>query len=462
VRGAEYRLVPGDVAEEHRSLGDRMTDPAMANPCETSTPNRLNPPPVRLPKLVQGVGFAFFRRRAMRNWIERHGRIFEINVPFFGRSVVVSDPALVRSVCTASAEQLVNVQPNLGNWFGPGSVFGLDGRRHRDRRRLLAPAFHGHSLNTYEKVIEDETLRESANWPEGKELRILEPMNRITLNVILRTIFGADGTELEELREIVPPYMKLGQLLAFVPAPPSWTRRRSPWGTLDEFRKAFDRIVFTLMDRAETDPGLGKRTDILALLLRSGLSRPDICDELLTLIGAGHETTASALGWAFERLRRHPDVLAELVREVDAGGSDFRRATILELLRLRTVLDVAGRRVNSPNFDLGHWRIPHGRTVLVRIADLHENPDIFPHPEQFDPGRFRGTKPPTSAWLAFGGGARRCIGAEFAIVEMDIVLRTVLQNFRIQTDAAADEKSYFRGVAHTPKLGGRVAVNRRT
>jgi cytochrome P450 family 138 len=182
-----------------------MTDLAMATLCETSTPNMLAPPPVRLPKLVQGVGFAVFRRKAMRHLIKRHGHIFEINVPFFGRSVVVSDPALVRSVCTASPELLINVQPNMSNLFGPGSVFGLDGSRHRDRRRLLAPAFHGQSLKNCEKVIEDETLRESANWPEGKEFRILEPMNRITLNVILRIIFGADGAELDELREIVPP-----------------------------------------------------------------------------------------------------------------------------------------------------------------------------------------------------------------------------------------------------------------
>jgi cytochrome P450 family 138 len=131
---------------------------AMADPCKPSTPNEMNPPTVRSPKLIQGVGFAFLRRRAMRKWIKRHGHIFEVNVPFFGRSVVVSDPDLVRSVCTASTEQLVNVQPNLGNWFGPGSVFGLDGSRHRDRRRLLAPAFHGQSLKIYEKVIEDETL----------------------------------------------------------------------------------------------------------------------------------------------------------------------------------------------------------------------------------------------------------------------------------------------------------------
>jgi cytochrome P450 len=444
-----------------------MTDPAMTYPCEASTPNRLNPPRVRSPKLVQGVGFAVFRRKAMRNWIKRHGHVFEINVPIFGRSVVVSDPALVRSVCTASAEQLSNVQPNLSNWFGPGSTFGLDGSRHRARRRLLAPAFHGQSLKNYEQVIEDETRRESANWPEDREFRTLEPMNRITLNVILRTIFGADGTELEELREIVPPYMKLGQVLAFVPAPPIRAGRHNPWGKLDELRQAFDRIVCTLIDRAEAGPGLGERADILAFLLRSrpddetGLPRLDLCDELLTLTCAGHETTASALAWTFERLRRHPDVLAELVREVDAGGSAFRRATILESLRVRTVIDVIGRRVSSPNFDLGEWRIPGDRTVLVRIADLHENPQIFPHPERFDPSRFRGTRPATPAWLAFGGGARRCIGADFAIAEMDIVLRTVLQNFRIQTDAAADEKSYFRGVAHTPKLGGRVVVNRR-
>jgi len=400
-----------------------MTDTAMANPCETATPNRLNPPRVRSPKLVQGVQFAFFRRKSMRNWTKRHGHIFEINVPFFGRSVVVSDPALVRLVCTASAEQLINVQPNLGNLFGPGSVFGFDGCRHRDRRRLLSPAFHGQSLKNYQEVIEDETLRESANWPENKEFRILEPMSRITLNVILRTILGADGPELEELREIVPQWMTLGSLMAFVPALPFRTGRHSPWGKLDEFRKAFDRIVLTLIDKAEADPALGDRADVLASLLRSrrddgtGMPRPDICDELLALIGAGHESTASALGWAFERLRRHPEVLAELVREVDQGGSDFRRATILESLRSRTVVDVIGRRVGAPSFDLGEWRIPRDHTVLVRIADLHENPEIFPHPERFDPYRFRGTKPPTSAWLPFGGGARRCLGADFAIAE---------------------------------------------
>lgn len=429
-----------------------------------------HPQLVRMPKLMQGIGFAFFRRRSMRSWIRRHGRVFEINVPLFGKSVVVSDPALVRSVCTASSDQLMNVQPNLGNWFGPGSVFGLDGSLHRDRRRMLAPAFHGHRLKIYEQIIEDETLRESAGWPENKEFRTLEPMNRITLNVILRTLFGFDATdrdELEELKAIIPPYMKLGQILAFAPAPKGRAGRYGPWGKLHELRGAFDRIVCTLIARTEADPDLSERTDILAFLVRSRrgnettLPLADMCDELLALTGAGHETTASALAWTFERLRRHPDVVAELAQEVDEGGNELRRATIFESLRVRTVIDVFGRRVASPNFSLGECRIPDERTVLVRIADVHQDPEIFDRPERFDPSRFRCAKPAAPTWLAFGGGGRRCIGADFAILEMDIVLRTVLRNFRILTDASADEKSYFRGIAHIPKLGGRVVVNRR-
>lgn len=431
-------------------------------------PTRSSPPRVRSPKLVQGALFAFRRRSAMRHWIGRYGHVFELNIPFFGRSVVVSDPALVRSVCGADAGQLANVQPNLSNLFGPGSIFALDGTGHGDRRRLLAPAFHGSSLRAYETVVESETLRESATWPEDNEFRILEPMKRITLNVILRTLFGVDNAELAELRELIPPYMTLGQLLAFAPAPPPPVRHYSPWGKLDELRTPLDRIIGALVDRAAADPGLNDRSDVLAGLLRarrgdgSPVSRCDIGDELLTLIVAGHETTATALAWTFERLRRHPAVLAELVSEVDSDGSEFRRATIAESLRARTVLDVTGRRVTATHFDLGGWRIPHGRTVLVRIADLHENPQLFPHPEHFDPYRFDRSRPAPPAWLAFGGGTRRCPGADFAVTEMDIVLRTVLRHFSIHTDASPDEKSHFRGVAHTPKLGGRVAVTRRT
>ena len=426
----------------------------------------MAPPAVRLPKLVQGVGLTVARRDLMRKWIKQYGHVFEFNVPFFGRCVAVSDPALVRAVFTASAEQLTNYQPNLSKFFGPGSIFALDGIAHHDRRRLIGPAFHGRSLRHHEAVIVDEVLRECANWPENKEFRIFEPMNRITLNVILRTIFGAQGAELDELREVVPRYAKFGSaMVKFMPKPRLRSRRCTPWRRMDEVRKAFDGAIFTLIERAEADPGLDERTDVLAHLLLSrdeaSMSRQDICDELVTLIGAGHETTTAALSWAFERLRRHPDVLAELVREVDEGRSEFRRATILEVLRVRPVIDLPGRRVNAPHFDLGPWRIAQGCNVFVSLADLHENPEIFPHSERFDPGRFRETKQPAPGWLAFGNGARRCMGGDFAVNEIDIVLRTVLQNFDIHTDSAPDEKPYFRGVAYAPKRGGRVIVTRR-
>src|ERR1700754_4483819 len=362
-----------------------MTEAAVTAGTNTPTTPGKMPPVVHLPKPVQGVLLSGFRRRFLRNALKRYGPVFAINVPFFGRSVVVSDPALVRQVFLASTDDLMNVQPNLSRIFGPGSVFALDGVEHRARRKLLAPAFHGRSIKNYEKVIEEETLRETVTWPEGVEFRTLEPMNRITLNVILRTVFGANGAELDYLREIIPPWAKLGSRLATLPEPPFNTGRYSPWGRLEDFRRNFDRTVFALIDKAEADPNLEERTDILALLLRSTyedgtpMSRQDVSDELLTLLGAGHETTASTLGWAFERLRRHPDVLAELVKEIDEGGNEFRQASILELQRNRTVIDFAGRHVKAAKFDIGEWEIPHGYSILVSIADLHENAEIFPN-----------------------------------------------------------------------------------
>jgi cytochrome P450 len=445
-----------------------MSDAAVVN---TEARTRLGPhkppPQVPFPKVVQGVVFAGFRRWMMRTSIKRYGHVFTINVPYFGRTVMMSDPAFVRQVFLAGTDDLMNVQPNLSRIFGPGSVFALDGTQHRGRRKLLAPPFHGQSIKNYEKVIEEETLRESANWPEGKEFRTLEPMNRITLNVILRTVFGADGAELDYLRKIMPPWAKLGSRMATLPEPPYTLGRYSPWGRLAEFRRNFDRSVFTLIDKANADPQLDDRTDVLALLLRSryedgsSMSRQDISDELLTLLGAGHETTASTLGWAFERLRRHPDVVAKLVTENDEGSSEYRQATILELQRNRTVIDFAGRNVAAPHFDLGDWRIPHGYTIVVGLADLHNNPELFPNPERFDPSRFVGNRPPAFAWVPFGGGTRRCIGAAFANTEMDVVLRTVLRHFTIETDDAREEKIHFRGIAYTPKDGGRIVLHRR-
>ncbi|MGB6764774.1 cytochrome P450, partial [Mycobacterium sp.] len=290
---------------------------------------------------------------------------------------------------------------------------------------------------------------------------------RITLNAILRAVFGAEGAELDELRRILPPWVTLGSRLATLPKPSRIYGRYSPWGRLVEWRRRYDVILDKLIEDERADPNFENRTDVLALMLRSTyedgsrMSRKDIGDELLTLLAAGHETTAATLGWAFERLSRHPEVLAALATEADTDDDELRQATILEVQRTKTVIDLTGRRVTAPVFELGDWVIPQGYSIIVGISRMHANADAFPDPDRFDPQRFVGSKPPSFAWIPFGGGSRRCVGAVFANMEMNVVLRTVLRHFTIETTTAPGEKWHSRGVAYTPKDGGKIVVHRR-
>jgi cytochrome P450 len=426
------------------------------------------PPSPKIPKVLQAAGFVALRRPMTRLLAPKYDGAFTLRIPVFGNVVIVTDPAMAKQVFTTSTDDLGNLQPNLSRVFGPGSVFALEGGEHRKRRKLLTPPFHGKSIKNYEKIVEEETLRETASWPVGAEFETLEPMMRITLNIILRAIFGADGDELEKLRRIIPPWVTLGSRLVVLPTPTRDLGRFSPWNKLAAYRREYNGVIDYLVDQALADPHLDDRTDVLALFLRStyddgsAMSRSEIADELLTLLAAGHETTASTLAWAFERLSRHPGVLADLVAEADADGAELRQATILEVQRSRTVIDFAGRHVLAPSIELGQWRIPKGYSVMVSIGQLHANTDEFPDPDRFDPKRFVGNRPNTFAWIPFGGGTRRCVGAAFANMEMDIVLRTVLRHFTIETTSKPDEKWHSRGVAFTPKKGGRVTVSRRS
>ena len=431
-------------------------------------PPAINLPPApRMPKAIQGAAFSISRPWVAQHMTRRHGDVYMLTVPIYGRIVVVTNPQLAKQVFTTSPEVLGNIRPNLSRLLGSGSVFALDGDEHRQRRRLLAPPFHGKSIANYETIIEEETLRETAGWPEGQAFATLPSMMRITLNAILRAVFGAEGTELDQLRRILPPWVTLGSRLVSLPAPSRRFGRYSPWGRLAEWRRQYDVVLDKLIANERADPNFENRADVLALMLRStyedgsAMSRKDIGDELLTLLAAGHETTASTLGWAFERLSRHPDVLAALVAETDTDDNELRQATILEVQRSRTVIDFAGRHVYAPWYELGEWVIPRGSSILISIGRMHANADAFPDPDRFDPQRFIGSKPPTFAWIPFGGGARRCVGAVFANMEMDVVLRTVLRDFTIQTTTAPGEKWHSRGVAYTPKSGGKVVVHRR-
>ncbi len=443
-----------------------MTESIAGQTIASVAPNL--PPAPRIPRALQGAAFAFARRRTTMALKAKYGNAVTLDLPMFGRTVVVSDPASAKQVFTTSTDVLGNVQPNLSRLLGSGSVFGLEGADHRRRRKLLTPPFHGKSIKNYEDIVVEETLRETASWPEGIEFPTLEPMMRITLNVILRAVFGAAGDDLDELRRMMPTWITLGSRLAPFPEPKRDWGRLSPWTRIAKHRQHYYAILDSLIAQARADPRLAERTDVLALFLRSTyedgspMSRNEIGDELLTLLAAGHETTASTLGWAFERISRHPDVLAELAAEALTDDDELRQATILEVQRVRTIIDFVGRHVFGEMVEVGQWRIPRGYTILVSILNMHADADAFADPDRFDPRRFLDAKVNTLSWIPFGGGTRRCVGAAFANMEMDLVLRTVLRQFTVEPTTRAPEKWHARGVAYTPKDGGRITVHRRS
>src|SRR6201995_6006424 len=227
------------------------------------------PPGPRIPKALQGLAFAFFRRRFMHEMAHRYGDIFSLHVPVYGPLVVAANPQLAKQVFTTSPDVLGNIQPNLSRLLGSGSVFALDKDDHRQRRRLLAPPFHGKSIKNYETIIEEETLREIANWPEGIPIATLPSTMHITLNAILRAVFGAEGAELDELRRIIPPWVTLASRMASMPQPERTHGRYTPWGRLDEWRRQYDVVIDRLIEAERVDPNFADRTDVLALLLRS-------------------------------------------------------------------------------------------------------------------------------------------------------------------------------------------------
>jgi cytochrome P450 family 138 len=422
------------------------------------------PPGPAIPKAVQAAWFALARRQMLQAMTRKYGAAFTLNLPSVGRVVVVTDPELAKQAFLTSAEDLGNLQPNLsGRLLGSGSVFALDGAEHRRRRNLLGPPFQGKNIGAYEQMFIEETEREMAGWPVGEPFETLQPMLRIALNVMLRAVFGAEGAELETLREIIPKWGTLGSRLVTLPMPDRTYGRFTPWGLLAHWRAQYEAVVDKLIAEVRADPGFQDRTDMLSLLLRSRyddgteMSRKEIGDELLTLLAAGHETTSSTLAWVFERISRHPKLLAALTAEADTPDNTLRRSAIREVQRMRTVVDFAGRHVYASTIRLGEWVIPRGSSVMVSILQVHNNPAAFEHPEQFEPERLIAASTPP-AWIPYGGGTRRCLGATFANVGMDIVLRTVLRHYIIEPNTAPAEKWHARGVAFTPKDGGRITV----
>ncbi|SEC88934.1 hypothetical protein SAMN04489727_5473 [Amycolatopsis tolypomycina] len=423
----------------------------------TMTSPATLPPGPTAPRAVQGVYALTQPLRGMRRLKERYGDAFTVNVPIFGNAVVISDPAEIKQLFTSGPDLVDNLEVNLGRVLGSRSMFALSGDEHKRQRKLLVPPFHGRRLATYERIVEEETVRELASWPEDKAFATLPSMMRITLNAILRAVFGAEGAEFAELRALLPPFVTLGSRLAV--APISKKGRFNPWRRFERLRREYDAIVDRLIAKARAEP----KDDVLSMMLQtryddgSGLSREDISDQLLTLLTAGHETTATTLAWAVERLRRHPELLAELRTD-----DKLLDATILEVQRTRPVIDLTARQVKQDGFRLGRWTLPKGYAVLVSIALIHDDDAVFPHAATFDPHRFAGARPDLYQWIPFGGGTRRCLGAAFATMEMTVVLRTLLRDFTLVPTSAPGERWHSRGVAYAPAKGGRAVVRRRS
>ena len=425
------------------------------------------PPGPPLPKLVQGALGLAAQQWAIDRLHKRYGDIFSVTLPAIGRAVVVAHPDLVRDVFRADPKVLhAGSQSPLKAVLGKHSLLAIDEDYHLGQRKLLLPPFHGPRMKSYEAIIEEEAAREMATWPSDEPFRTLEPFSRITLNAIIRAVFGAQEQDADDLRRLLPDLVARGSRLALLPFLHRDAGRWSPWGRFLAVRAEFDVIVDRLLARARADDALEERSDVLALLVQarhedgSPMHRDEIADELLTLLAAGHETTAATLAWAVERLRRHPAIVARLVREVEEGGSELRDATIREVQRVRPTITGAGRQAMEP-FALGDHVLETGTVIMLSAQLIHNDARWYDEPQRFDPDRFVGCKPDTYRWIPFGGGMRRCIGAAFAHMEMDIVLRTLLSTFELAAASDAGERWRFRGVAFAPRKGGLAVMRRR-
>lgn len=425
------------------------------------------PPGPAKPRFVQGAYALAMPKRGLPRLRKRYGNAFTVDVPVFGRAVVISDPAEIKQLFQTDTALADNIEPNLGRVLGSRSMFALAGEEHKQQRKLLVPPFHGRRLAAYEQIFSDETEREMASWPQGRPFPVLPSTMRITLNAILRAVFGAEGQEFDELRDLLPKMVTLGSMLAAAPVP-KLGGKIGPWARFYAMRREYDRVIARLVEKTRRAGDLDERDDVLAMMLQSRyddgteMSGAEIADQLLTLLAAGHETTATTLAWAVERLRRHPDVLAELVAEVDEGGKRLLEATLVEVQRIRPVIDLVGRKVRADSLRLGRWVVPKGYSILVSIGLIHDDDAVFPDAARFDPYRFAGSRPDLYEWIPFGGGTRRCIGAAFATMEMNVVLRTMLRDVTLEPTTEPAERWHSRGVANAPGKGGLAVVHRRT
>jgi cytochrome P450 len=430
------------------------------------------PPGPRLPRIVQSVLVWRFPRWWLDRCHRRYGDAFTVYAAPMGHLVYLADPADIKTVFAGDPAVYHAGEANavLGALLGENSVLLLDEARHRDRRRMMMPPFHRDAVRRQTGLMARIAAEEVARWPVGTPFRLAPRMAAVTLEVILRTVIGSDDpTRLATLRRTLPGLVDLNlrSVLAMMHPPVLGWR---PWRGLVRRRAAANAAVLAEIAHCRADPRLPERTDVLAMLVRAtadapcepgaGMDDAELRDQLVTLLMAGHETTATALTWTFERLVRHPEVLAKAVAAADAGEDDYLDAIVREVLRVRPVIFDVARLLTAPVELAGH-EIPAGTLVLPAIGLVQRSNRRYPDALRFDPARMLGTAPGPTTWLPFGGGGRRCLGATFAQVEMRTVLREVLRRVDLETTTARGERQRAKHVTLVPHRGGRVRVRAR-
>jgi cytochrome P450 family 135 len=426
------------------------------------------PPGPRYPRPLQSARFLLTEHRLLERCRRRYGDVFAVNTWPFHPLVVVADPAEIRRIFTGEPAELHAGEGNgvLGPLVGPHSVLMLDEDEHLRRRKLLLPPFHGERMRVYGDVMRDLAHAEVDSWPIGTPFPVLPAMQRLTLRIILRTVFGMDeGARMLELERALIRLMRDAARVMLVPQLQRNLGAWSPQGRFERTRAGVDRMLFAQIAARREHGGEGE--DVLSLLLaaRDEDGRPpsdaELRDHLVTLLVAGHETTATTLGWTFERLVRHPEALARASAEARAGeGHAYLDAVVQESQRVRPVIGYAMRTLKAP-MRVGGYDVPAGATLGSSITLVHRRPDLYPDPHAFRPERFEGRKPETYSWIPFGGGVRRCLGAAFAAFEMRQVLGATLARCELRPADTRPEPRKRKAITHFPGRGATVVLERR-
>lgn len=450
-------------------------------------PKRAQPPGLPLPGLAQTLLWIRKPIELMGFLRERFGSTFTLTLlPF--EITLFSDPESIRQIFAAKPDEMHAGEVNriLRVIVGEHSVLLLDDGEHLRHRKLLMPAFHGERMRIYGETMAQITRHQMEQWPERDAFVLHTHTQEITLQVILRTVFGADeGAEAQRLGEQIkrmlsPAESRMAILPMMLLSQYPKSERHAPFKWLLGERNRTDAMLYRQIATRRADPKLAERSDVLSMLLAArdeageGMTDVEIRDELITALAAGHETTATALAWAFERILSNPEVYDRLRDEVrgcetDANGNPvleklaalpYLDATIKETLRLRPVVPIVGRVLKKPH-RIGGYDLPEGATVGACIYLAHRNPTVYPDPEAFKPERFLGVQPDTASWLPFGGGIRRCIGFAFAMYEMKIVLGTMLAARDFELAQPPNAKTTRRAITFWPEGGTRLRARKR-